>query len=399
MTTGQQPRTYPFGEADRLRLHPTYAELRRSEPVTRVRLPHGGDGWLATRYTDVRTVLSDPRFSRAATVGADVPRTTPLVSRDTNILTMDPPDHTRLRKLVAKAFTARRTEMLRPRAEKIVGDLLDAVEAQGPPVDLIEALALPLPITLICEMLGVPVEDRVDFRRWSDKALALTAFAPEEIVAAVEDLRDYIAGLVAQRREHPTDDVLGTLVQARDEGDRLTEAELVNFGVTLLVAGHETTANQIGNFVYTLLTEPEHLAALRTTPDLVPAAVEELLRIVPLGGAAGFARIATEDVEIGGVTVPAGDAVLVSMPSANRDDAVFTHPELIDFRRETNPHIAFGHGVHHCVGAQLARMELQVALSALLQRFPALELAAPVEEIVFKKGRLVRGLASLPVRW
>jgi cytochrome P450 len=399
MTTGQQPRAYPFSEADRLRLDPTYEELRRSEPVARVRLPHGGDGWLATRYADVKTVLSDPRFSRAATVGADVPRTMPLVSRDSNILTMDPPDHTRLRRLVAKAFTARRTEMLRPRAEKIVGDLLDAVEAQGPSADLIEALALPLPITVICEMLGVPVEDRVDFRRWSDKALAITAFTPEEIVAAVDDLRHYIAGLVAQRREHPTDDVLGTLVQARDEGDRLTEAELVNFGVTLLVAGHETTANQIGNFVYTLLTEPEHLAALRATPDLVPAAVEELLRIVPLGGAAGFARIATEDVEIGGVTVSAGDAVLVSMPSANRDDAVFTRPELIDLHREVNPHIAFGHGVHHCVGAQLARMELQVALTGLIQRFPGLELAAPVEEIVFKQGRLVRGLASLPVRW
>jgi cytochrome P450 len=247
-------------------------------------------------------------------------------------------------------------------------------------------------------MLGVPYDDRGEFRNWSDRALAITAFTPEEITAGFENLQTYIAGLVAERRRSPTDDVLGTLVTARDEGDRLTEEELVNFGVTLLVAGHETTANQLGNFMFTLLSNPERLAELRADPDLLPAAVEELLRITPLGGSAGFPRIAMEDVELSGVTIQAGDAVFVGQ-AGNRDPAVFPRPDEIDFHRENNAHVAFGHGVHHCVGAPLARMELQVAIGTLLSRYPALELAVPADEVPFKKGRLVRGPEELLVRW
>jgi cytochrome P450 len=398
MTTSREPRNYPFGEAVRLELDPTYEELREHEPVARVRLPYGGDAWLVTKYDDAKTVLSDPRFSRAAALGRDVPRSVPVIQNRPSILSTDPPEHGRLRKLIAKGFTMRRTEQMRARAQEVVDGLLDAMEEQGPPADLVEALNMPLPITIICEMLGVPYEDRGQFRVWSDRALAITAFTPDEVTAAMDSLTDYIAGLVEQRRKSPTDDVLGTLVIARDEEDRLSEDELVNFGVTLLVAGHETTANQLGNFMYTLFTNPDRLAELRADLELVPAAVEELLRITPLGGSAGFPRIATEDVELSGVKIAAGDAVF-SGQAGNRDPAVFDLPAEIDFHRESNPHIAFGHGVHHCVGAPLARMELQVAISTLLRRFPKLELAVPVEEVEFKKGRLVRGLAALPVRW
>ncbi|WP_229795158.1 cytochrome P450, partial [Saccharothrix coeruleofusca] len=265
-------RSYPFGEAVELRPDPTILRLQREEPVSRVRLPFGGDAWLVTKYRDIKTVLADPRFSRAAVLdqSREVPRAVPHRQTQTNILSMDPPDHTRLRKLVAKGFTARRTELLRERAQRVVDGLLDDMEAQGPPANLVEALALPLPITVICEMLGVPVEDRDQFRAWSDQALAITAFTPEEIVAGGQALASYIASLVAAKRAHPTDDMLTDLVAAHDEGDRLTEDELIGFGVALLVAGHETTANQIGNFTYTLLTHPDRLAELRQDPSLVP---------------------------------------------------------------------------------------------------------------------------------
>jgi cytochrome P450 RapN len=390
---------YPFSEAQGLELDPEYGRLRDNGELARVRMPYGGEAWMATSYEDVKTVLGDPRFSRAATLGADVPRMMPLIQNETNLLTMDPPDHSRLRKLVAKAFTMRRIEMLRPRAQEVVDGLLDDIEAQGPPADLVEGLALPLPITMICELLGVPYEDRDKFRAWSDAALAFNAFTLEEIQAGRDGLRGYLAGLVAQRREQPTDDLLGVLVQARDEEDRLSEAELVQFGVTLLVAGHETTANQTGNFLYTLLSTPHLLRDLREDPELLNPAIEEMLRMTPLGTAAGFPRIATEDVVLSGTLVRAGEAVMTQLASANRDGAVFDHADEIDFRRENNPHIAFGHGVHHCLGAQLARLELQVAVGSVLNRFPGLRFAVPVEEVPFKTGRLIRGLRALPVTW
>jgi cytochrome P450 len=315
---------------------------------------------------------------------------------DTNILSMDPPDHTRLRKLVAKAFTARRTEQLRERAQGIVDGLLDAMEEQGPPANLVEALAMPLPITIICEMLGVPVEDRDQFRAWSEGAVAITAFTPEEIMAAGQALRGYIAGLVERKRAEPADDMLSVLIAARDNEDRLSEPELVSFGVTLLVAGHETTANQIGNFVFHLLRRPDRLAELRADPSLLPAAIEELLRFTALGGSAGFPRIATAEVELSGVTIKPGEAVFVNNVTANRDPSVFANPHELDFHREHNPHIMFGHGAHHCIGAPLARMELQVAIGTLLKRFPQLSLDG---DVTFKRGRLIRGPQALPVRW
>ncbi|EWM13022.1 cytochrome P450 [Kutzneria sp. 744] len=390
---------YPFSEAKGLDLDPEYGRLRDNGELARVRMPYGGEAWMATSYEDVKTVLGDPRFSRAATLGVDVPRTTPLMQTESNLLTMDPPDHSRLRKLVAKAFTMRRIEMLRPRAQEVVDGLLDAIEAQGPPADLVEGLSLPLPITMICELLGVPFEDRDRFRAWSDALLSLTAHSVEEIQAGRDGLRAYLASLVAQRREEPSDDLLGVLVHARDEEDRLTEQELVQFGVTLLVAGHETTANQTGNFLYTLLSRPELKRDLQQNPDRLDAAIEELLRMTPLGNTAGLPRIATEDIVLSGTLVKAGEAVVTQTAAANRDGGVFDNADEIDFHRENNPHIAFGHGVHHCLGAQLARLELQVAVGSVLRRLPAVRFAVPVDEVPFKTGRLVRGLQALPVTW
>ena len=390
---------YRTGEADRLELDPEYGRLRDSGELARVTTTYGGEAWLATSYADVKTVMADPRFSRAAVFDQDVPSISPRILTGSNILSMDPPEHTRLRRLVAKAFTSRRIEQLRPRVQEVVDGLLDRIVEQGPPADLVEELDWPLPITMICELLGVPFEDRDRFRAWSDAVLSVTAHTPEEFVDARGQLTAYLAGLVAQRRQRPTDDLLGVLVLARDELDQLTEEELVQFGLTLLVAGHETTANQIGNSVYTLLTHPDQLDRLKADPELLPGAVEEMLRFIPLGNNTGTPRIALEDIELGGGLVHAGEAVIPQGAAANRDNEVFERANELDLTREQNPHVAFGHGPHHCIGAQLARVELQVAIGSLLRRLPGLRFAVPVDEMVFKSGRLVRGLEALPVTW
>jgi cytochrome P450 len=390
---------YPFSDPDRLQLDPFYARLREQEPVTRVRLPFGEDAWLATRYQDVRTVLGDARFSRAACVGRDEPRTTPQQIGG-GILAMDAPDHTRLRRLVAKAFTARRVEQLRPDTTAIARELIDAMTAGGSPADLVEEFATPLPVRVICRLLGVPPEDQGDFRTWSEAIVSTTSLAPEQIMAYLGSLHSYMARLIAQRRETPTDDLIGALVQARDsDNDRLSEQEMVELAAGILAAGHETTVTQIPNFVYVLLTHPEQLARLKADPALIGTAVEELMRFVPLGAASSFARYALEDVELGGVLVRAGEPVIGSLSSANRDGEVFADPDRLDLSRPDNPHIGFGHGVHHCLGAQLARMELQVALTTLLERLPELALAVDEKELRWKSGLLVRGLRSMPVTW
>ncbi|MEU1526188.1 cytochrome P450 [Nocardia rhamnosiphila] len=400
MTVNAEVRRYPFGEPVRLDMDPLFTKLRREEPVCRVELPYGGEGWLVTRYEDVKLVLADPRFSRAATVGReDLPRATPAPVRPDSLLSMDPPEHSRLRKLVAKAFTGRRVAELRPRTRAIVDEKLTALEQAGAPADLVEGFALPLPVTVICEMLGVPPRDQHRFRDFSDAILSTTAYTREQIESARDSLETYLAEVVAERRQRPTDDLLGALVAARDEEDRLSERELVNLGVGLLIAGHETTANQIANFTYVLLTQREYWELLRAEPELIPGAVEELLRYVQLGAGAGQPRVATEDVVLSGVTVRAGDSVFVNTQAANRDENVFDDPESLDLTRQRNPHVAFGYGAHHCLGAQLARVELQVALEALLERFPSLRLSLPLDEIPWKSGLLVRGPKQLLVEW
>lgn len=390
---------YPFSPPDRFKVDPFYAELRRREPLTRVRMPYGEEAWLATRYADVRTVLGDARFSRAASADRDEPRISPR-KLEAGLLLMDPPEHTRLRRLVAKAFTARRVEQLRPRTQAVADELIDRMIEAGPPADLVEHFATPLPITVICELLGVPVKDQDRFHVWSEAVVSTTSLSVEQIAGYIQNLFAYMRGLIEERRREPTDDLISALVRVRDEdNDRLTEDELVRLLTGLLAAGHETTVTQIPNFTYVLLTNPEKLAELRAAPELVPAAVEELLRYVPLGVASSFARYATEDVELGGVLVRAGEPVIGSLSSANRDEEVFPDPDSLDFGRSTNPHIGFGHGAHHCVGAQLARMELQVAIDVLVRRFPDLRFAVPEEELEWKSGMLVRGLKRMPVAW
>ncbi|MCH0540328.1 cytochrome P450 [Streptomyces sp. MUM 203J] len=397
---GEEVRSYPFGPITRLDLDPTLVEICGEQPVLRVRLPFGGDGWLVTRHADVRTVLADPRFSRAAAVGDHVPRTVAVGLPRTSMLSMDPPEHTRLRRRVTNAFSVRRMKALRPRVQEIVHELLDAMVATGAPADLTTALTWPLPITVICEMLGVPLADRERFGEWVDGLLMLAD--PEQAARARAQLDAYLAGLIAQRRVTPTDDLLGELVAGNDEDGEdgpLGEEELIGLGVSLLSAGQEATANQIGNIVYTLLTRPALWRRLGADRALVPKAVEELLRFIPISATAGFTRIATEDVELSGQLIRAGDAVVAELGMANHDAEVFERPDEIDFHRERVPHVTFGHGLHHCLGAQLARLELRVVLEVLIDRLPGLRLAVPADRLSWRTERLVRGVAALPVGW
>lgn len=391
-------RSYPFSPLEGLRLDPTYAQLRADEPLSRVQLPYGEEAWLAVRYDDVKMVLSDPRFSRAAANGRDEPRMMPHQS-DAGTLNMDPPEHSRLRGFVARAFTTRRIEDFRPRTAEIASELVAAMRQQGSPVDLVTAFAAPLPVRVICEMLGVPFEDQDKFGIWSEAVVASTSLSPEQIGEYLGAMMEYMYALVAQRRAEPADDLISAMVKARDEKGRLTEHELVDLAAGLLAAGHETTVTQIPNFVYVLLANPKARDELVAHPELVPNAVEELMRYVPLVAGTVFARYATVDIMVGDTLVRAGDPVVASLPSANRDERVFTNPEELDFHRPAYPHLGFGHGIHFCFGAQLARMELQVAVATLVKAFPDLRLAVPEEDLAWKPGLLVRGLHSLPVTW
>jgi cytochrome P450 len=386
---------YPFNETGSLALHESYYEALNTPGMLRVQLPYGEPAWLATRYADVRMVLGDKRFSRAQAKEHDEPRMG--AGRITSgILSMDPPDHTRLRTLVAKAFTVRRVEELRPRVREIAIGLVKDMIATGPPADLVDVFALPLPVAVICELLGVPVEDRPKFRFWSDNALSTSRLTAEEFAANNEELRGYIRGLIAEHRDNPRDDLMTALIEARDERDRLSELEMVDLCRGILVAGHETTASQIPNFLVTLLDHPEAMARLRSDPSLIPGAVEELLRFVPLGSGGSFARYATEDVQVGDTLVRRGEPVIVAIGAANRDGLRFTDPDTLRVERPPEQHLGFGHGVHHCLGAALARMELQEALRVLLSELPDLHLAG---DVVWKTEMLVRGPVRMPVGW
>lgn len=401
MTGDELPvRAFPFEPPPRLEVEPTFAELREREPISRVRLPYGGEAWLVTRYADVKAVFADPRFGRAATVRADVPRIQPEPASEGVLMSLDPPEHTRLRKTVTRAFTVRRVEGLRPGTEKIAADLLDSIETAGPPVDLVAAYAVPLSVAVICKLLGVPVADQPMFSRWSDALLSTTANTATEMVEAADAMADYFAELVARRRRQPTDDLLGEMVRVRDgDGDRMSERELVTLARDLLLAGHETTASQITNFTYVLLQHPAELARLRERPELMPSAVEEMMRYVSLGSGGFRCRVAAENVELNGVSIRAGEAVFAPTIAANWDETVFQQPDRLDIERGHNPHVGFGHGQHHCLGAQLARMEINVALTALLRRFTGLRLAVPEAQLRWKRGMQIRGPRSLPLSW
>jgi cytochrome P450 len=356
----------------------------------------GDEAWLVTRHADVRQVLADRRFSRAAALIEGAPRLAggdPLLPAA--ILNMDPPEHTRLRKMAAGLFTAHRMERLRPRIRQTITDLIEAMAAGGPPTDLMAAFALALPVLTICELLGVPDGDRGRFCAWTNAGVALTE---AQVVEVIRVLKAYMAELTSASRRDSTDGVLGALAAARDEHGHLSEEELVTFGVFLLVAGHETTARQISNGILILLRQPDQWFRLSAEPALVPRAVEELLRFTPFGVPVAELRIATEDVELTEITVRAGEAVLASIVAADRDAIVFAAPDRLNLDRADNPHVAFGHGIHHCLGAPLARVELQEAFTALPRAFPNLRLAVPEQQLTWM-GLFSRRSSTLPVTW
>ncbi|MEU9507202.1 cytochrome P450 [Micromonospora sp. NPDC048170] len=377
-----------------------FARLRAEEPVTRVTLPTGDEAWLVTGYAENRVVLTDARFSRAAAAAPGAPRLQPIPPDPTSMLNMDPPEHTRLRRLVSHAFTPRRIEDLRPALRRDVDALLDDVLAAGPPADLVAGFARRLPVAVICELLGVPGPDRGRIMRWVDLLLSLTTHPPQRVGAARGEMKAYLAGLVRATRARPGDGLLSQVIEAYDESGGTDDEEVVMLAATILTGGFLTTAGEIALSILTLLRHPVQLAALRREPDTLPRAVDELLRYNVLTTGGGLLRVATEDVELGGVTIRAGAAVLPAISAANRDPRVFDHPDLLDFGRPDNPHITFGLGVHYCLGARLARVELEEAVSGVLRRLPpTLRPANDVTALAVHPGHLVRGLPELPVTW
>jgi cytochrome P450 len=372
-------------------------------PAQQVRMPSGLAVWLVTKYEEAKLALSDPRFSKdAQQAGRLIESKLPPggerrefeSSLASHMLNMDPPDHTRLRKLVVKAFTARRVEALRPRVEEITARLLDRM-ADSTEVDLLDALAFPLPIQVICELLGVDESRRDEFRAWSNALIGTSD--QDTIREAGMNMAGYLAELVAAKRQQPADDLVSALIEVSEDEDRLSERELIGMMFLLLIAGHETTVNLIGNCVLALLTNPEQFAAVRENPDLVADAIEETLRF---NGPVNLAtmRHTTEAVRLGDVEIPAGEVVFVSLHSANRDGDRFDAPNRFDLDRVHSGHLGFGYGIHFCVGAQLARMEAQVALRRLLERFPNLAPAQPTDTLRWRHSMIMRGLEKLPVR-
>jgi cytochrome P450 len=378
--------------------HPVLAELRESGPVHRLDGSTGVPVWMVTRYDDVLAALSDPRLSNDphhASALTEVLRGD-FLSR--SMIGTDPPQHTRLRRLVSKAFTARRVEGLRPRVQEITDALLDRITPRGS-ADLVADFGLPLPITVIGELLGVPEIDRDRFREWTDEMLD-RPFDPGSdlalVTAARERMHGYLADLVAAKRARPADDLLTDLVEATDEGERLDTQELLAMTFLLLIAGYVTTVSLIGNGTLALLRHPEQLDRLRADLSLVPQAVEELLRFDgPVNP--GLTRFALEDLEIGGVRIPHGDMVMLAIAAADRDPRRYPDPDRLDVGAVDPGHLAFGHGMHYCLGAPLARLEGQIAFTAMLTRLPGLALAAREDELRWTGGGVLRSLRELPV--
>ena len=378
-----------------------FAGLRESRPVAPVRMPGRGRAWFLTRYADARAALADPRLANDVHRWPGGARQRPSEAAGgvhAHLLNSDPPAHARLRRLVWKAFTPRRVARLRPRAEEIAAGLLDEMEAAGGPTDLLDAYARPLPITVLCELLGIPEADR------GRVSAAVADYGkPGEADRVTRELAAYLTALIAAKRADPGDDLLSALALVRDDvsedgsGDGLTGTEARSLAFQIIMGGFDTTVNLIGNGTLALLTHPEELGRLRADPSLLPAAVEELLRFThPLNHATD--RFTTQDMTVGDVVIPAGEWVFMAISSANRDPERFPDPDRLDLGRDASGHVAFGYGIHYCLGASLARMEAEVALGALLARFPALSLAVPQEELRWRPVSLMHGLESLTVR-
>lgn len=376
--------------------YPAYAAMRSTCPVQPVPAGSGGHpSYLVTGYAEARAALGDARLSKDTAVffagKGSRRRLHPAVAH--NMLASDPPQHTRLRKLVTKAFTTGAVAELRPFIARVTDELLDRWPV-GAPFDFVAGLAVPLPVIVICELLGVPQADRPDVQRWSAQLFA--SGEPDAIDAASHSVADYMTGLIAAKRLNPGSSLLDRLISARDGDDHLSEEELVSLAVLLLVAGHETTTNALGNAVLALFQHRAELNRLREHPNRIPAALDELLRFDSPVSTATF-RFTTEAVTLGGTNIPAGVPVLIALGAGNRDPARFPSPDLLDLDRDAAAHLSFGHGIHRCVGAPLARAEVEIALQAVLTRFPGIRLAVPADQLDWRRTRLVRGLASLPV--
>ncbi|MCX4554074.1 cytochrome P450 [Streptomyces sp. NBC_01387] len=376
--------------------YPYFAKMRAAGPVHQIRTNESGDVWVVVGYEEGRAALADPRLSKdPRTLTAWGPDVTPF----SNMLELDPPHHTRLRKLVTRAFTGRRVEALRPQVQRITDTLLDTMlAAPDRRAGLVDSLAFPLPMTVICELLGVPDLDRDNFRKWSNELVSPSD--PESELAAVEAMRGYLVELVdGKRAAEPGDDLMSVLVRTRDEaGDELTQQELIGMAFLLLVAGHETTVNLISNGIRALLSHPDQLAALRADMGLLDGAVEEMLRYDGPVEVATY-RFTREPVTIGGTEIPAEQGVLVALASADRDPDRYPDADRFDIRRAPQGHLAFGHGIHFCLGAPLARMEGRIAVRTLLERCPDLALDTERGAYEWIPGLLIHGVRELPVRW
>ncbi|WHT20067.1 cytochrome P450 [Crossiella sp. CA-258035] len=392
------PPDYPPSRVNPLDPPPRFAQLRASEPVSLVRTPHGESVYLITRHADARFVLSDPRFSSdPASPGFPQLRPAPEGPRAPGtFLSMDPPEHGRYRRMLTGEFTVRRMAALRPAVRARARECLAGLLAEGAPADLVAGFAKPLPVLVICDLLGVPLADREFFGSRSEVQLDRSR-PGAEVTTAMAELWDYLDGLVAAKIADPGEDLLGRLVRRRVRTGELSRAELVGMSRLLLVAGHETTANMIGIGMLLLLRQPQLWAALLADPHLVPAAVEELLRHASVVQQ-GVVRAVVGAAEVGGVRLAPGDGVIVSLSSANRDEAVYAEPDQLVPHRRGAPHLAFGHGVHQCLGQLLARTELTEAVRALLP-VTGLRLAIAPEQVKFRHEMAVYGVRTLPVEW
>jgi cytochrome P450 len=367
--------------------HDLEARIRVQAPVHQVQTLTGATVWLITRYSDARVALVDPRLSKSITGG-------PFEPFMSHMLNSDPPRHTRLRAVLSAAFTARRVATLRPRIEEVTAELLDDLHRRDE-ADLVEDFAAPLPITVIGELLGVPTHRRADLRAWT--AALTTGTRGQDYTNAGRSMVDYVTALIETKRSDPTEDLLSDLIAASGPTGRLSEQELLSTALLMITAGHETTVNLISNGVLTLLRHPEHCAALRADPSGIPSTVDEFLRFdSPMRYASP--RVSTEALTIGDTVIPAGEVVLIGLSSSNRDPDRFPDPDRFDPDRSVTGHLAFGHGIHHCLGAPLARLQAQIAIGGLLDRFAALRLAADPNTLTYRPSLLLHGLLSLPVR-
>ena len=379
---------------------PIYKEIREKDPIYRFLMPNGHLAWIITKYKEAVEILNDSRFvtnfpDNNQTGEPKLPPHQEIISR--NLLSVNPSDHRRLRRLVQKAFTPRMVERLRGRIEEITNQLLDRVQHKGE-MNLIEDFAFPLPIIVICEMLGVPIEDQDKFREWSDvimEGVNNPNFSQQSEQVMIEFV-DYLKELIGKRRNNLQQDLISDLISVEDEGDVLTEHELYALIFVLIIAGHETTVNLIGNGVLALLEHPDQKEMLKNQPELIHSAIEEILRYNGPAEVSNI-RFATEDIEFKGKHIHKGDMLFVALSSANRDTEQFINPDTLDITRGANNHIAFGKGVHYCVGAPLARLEGEIAINTLLKRMPEIRLKTDQSFIEWRTGMIIRGVKEIPL--